>query len=73
MEQKLKKYGLLDLERFVEIGNRSLLVKGRSGTGKETLCFELAGDKVKEYNVIFITRNQTDKILYRRFPWITDF
>ena len=73
MEQRAKKYGLSDLERFVEIGNRSLLVKGRSGTGKETLCFELAGGKVKEYNVIFITRNQTDKILYRRFPWITDF
>lgn len=73
MEQRIKKYGLSDLERFVEIGNRSLLVKGRSGTGKETLCFELAGGKVKEYNVIFITRNQTDKILYRRFPWITDF
>ena len=73
MEQRTKKYGLSDLERFVEIGNRSLLVKGRSGTGKETLCFELAGGKVKEYNVIFITRNQTDKILYRRFPWITDF
>jgi KaiC/GvpD/RAD55 family RecA-like ATPase len=73
MEQKPKRYGLSDLERFIEIGNRSLLVKGRSGTGKETLCFELAGGKVKEYNVIFITRNQTDKILYRRFPWITDF
>ena len=73
MEQNPKKYGLSDLERFVDIGNRSLLVKGRSGTGKETLCFELAGIKVKEYNVIFITRNQTDKILYRRFPWITDF
>jgi KaiC/GvpD/RAD55 family RecA-like ATPase len=73
MAQIPKKYGLSDLERFVEIGNRSLLVKGRSGTGKETLCFELAGSKVKEYNVIFITRNQTDKILYRRFPWITDF
>lgn len=72
-EHTSKKYGLSDLERFVEIGNRSLLVKGRSGTGKETLCFELAGNKVKEYNVIFITRNQTDKILYRRFPWITDF
>lgn len=68
-----KKYGLLDLERFIQIGNRSLLIKGRSGTGKETLCFELAGNNVKEYNVVFITRNQTDKILYRRFPWIKDF
>ncbi len=73
MEPIIKKYGLSDLERFIEIGNKSLLIKGRSGTGKETLCFELAGGKVKEYNVIFITRNQTDKILYRRFPWITDF
>lgn len=71
--QNSKKYGLPDLERFVQIGNRSLLVKGRSGTGKETLCFELAGIKIKEYEVIFITRNQTDKILYRRFPWISEF
>lgn len=73
MSQNNKKFGLPDLEQFVRIGNRSLLVKGRSGTGKETLCFELVGNNVKEYSVVFITRNQTDKILYRRFPWIKDF
>ena len=72
-QEKNKIYGLPDLERFVEIGNRSLLVKGRSGTGKETLCFELSGGNINDYNVVFITRNQVDKILYRRFPWIKDF
>lgn len=72
-DTRTKKHGLPDLERFIKIGNRSLLIKGRSGTGKETLCFELAGDNVKDYSVLFITRNQTDKILYRRFPWIRDF
>ena len=73
MSTKHKKHGLVDLERFIEIGNRSLLIKGRSGTGKETLCFELAGNNSKEYNVIFITRNQSEQILYRRFPWIKEF
>jgi hypothetical protein len=34
MRPQTKKYGLSDLERFVEIDNRSLLVKGRSVTGK---------------------------------------
>jgi len=71
--KEAKRNGLPDLERFIQIGNRSLLIKGRSGTGKETLCFELAGNNVKEYSVVFITRNQTDKILYRRFPWIKEF
>jgi len=70
---KSRKYGLPDLEQLIQIGNRSLLIKGRSGTGKETLCFELAANNAKDYAVVFITRNQTDKILYRRFPWIKDF
>jgi KaiC/GvpD/RAD55 family RecA-like ATPase len=73
LQEKTADYGLPDLERFVQIGNRSLLIKGKSGTGKETLCFELAGNNIKDYNAIFITRNQTDKILYKRFPWIKDF
>ena len=68
-----KKHGLRDLELFIQSGNRSLLIKGRSGTGKETLCFELAGNNIKDYSVLFITRNQTDKILYRRFSWVKDF
>lgn len=72
-EYKHQKYGLADLEKFIEIGNSSLLIKGRSGTGKETLCFELAGNNLKDYNVIFITRNQSEQILYRRFPWIKEF
>lgn len=73
LKERSKEYGLPDLERFVQVGNRSLLIKGKSGTGKETLCFELAGNNVKDYNAIFITRNQTDKVLYRRFPWIKEF
>ena len=70
---KKNKFGLPDLDKFIQIGNRSLLIKGRSGTGKETLCFELARNNMKDYNVIFITRNQTDTVLYRRYPWIKDF
>lgn len=62
-DKRPKKYGLPDLEQFIQIGNKSLLIKGRSGTGKETLCFELAENNIKDFNVIFITRNQTDKIL----------
>ncbi len=62
--------GLEDLHEFIEIGNRSLLLKGRSGTGKLTLAFELAKNHKDKFDVIFISRGATEQTLYRRFPWI---
>jgi len=67
------KHGLDILNKFLEIGNKSLLIKGKSGTGKETLCFELAANSLKDFNINFITRNQNEKILHRRYPWVKSF
>ena len=62
--------GLDDLNKFIKIGNHSLLVKGRSGTGKVTLCFELAQNNIDRFDVIFVSRNVSEKGLYNRFPWV---
>jgi KaiC/GvpD/RAD55 family RecA-like ATPase len=65
--------GLADLNQFIKIGNHSLLIKGRSGTGKVTLCFELARDNIDTFDVVFVSRNVSDKGLYNRFPWVKNF
>lgn len=65
--------GLDDLNKFIKIGNHSLLVKGRSGTGKVTLCFELARNNIDRFDVIFVSRNVSEKGLYSRFPWVKAF
>lgn len=65
--------GLDDLNKFIKIGNHSLLVKGRSGTGKVTLCFELARDNIDRFDVIFVSRNVSEKGLHNRFPWVKTF
>ena len=65
--------GLDDLNKFIKIGNHSLLVKGRSGTGKVTLCFELARNNMDKFDVIFVSRNVSEKGLYDRFPWVKTF
>jgi KaiC/GvpD/RAD55 family RecA-like ATPase len=65
--------GLDDLNKFIKIGNHSLLVKGRSGTGKVTLCFELARNNIDRFDVIFVSRNVSEKGLHNRFPWVKTF
>lgn len=70
---KLADQGLEDLYRFIRIGNRSLLIKGKSGTGKATLCFELAKNHVDKFDIIFISRNTSEHALYNRFPWVKKF
>jgi KaiC/GvpD/RAD55 family RecA-like ATPase len=65
--------GLEDLCNFISIGNRSLLVKGKSGTGKLTLCFELAKSHSEKFDIIFISRNASERTLYNRFPWTKTF
>ncbi|MGC1134073.1 MAG: ATPase domain-containing protein [Nitrososphaeraceae archaeon] len=65
--------GLDDLNKFIKIGNHSLLVKGRSGTGKVTLCFELARNNIDRFDVIFVSRNVSEKGLHNRFPWVKAF
>ena len=65
--------GLDDLNKFIKIGNHSLLVKGRFGTGKVTLCFELARNNMDRFETIFVSRNVSEKGLHNRFPWVKTF
>lgn len=65
--------GLEDLYKFIEIGNKSLLIKGRSGTGKVTLSFELAKMYKDKFDTVFISRKTNELELYKRYPWIKEF
>lgn len=64
---------LEDLYKFIRIGNRSLLIKGRSGTGKATLSFEIAKMYKDKFKTIFISRKISELELYKRYPWIREF
>ncbi|NOJ29753.1 MAG: hypothetical protein DA328_06245 [Nitrososphaeraceae archaeon] len=64
--------GLSTFSEFIKKGNRSLLIKGGSGTGKVTLCFELAKTHLDEFEVVLITRNSPENSIYKRFPWINN-
>jgi KaiC/GvpD/RAD55 family RecA-like ATPase len=65
--------GLEDLNKFIRIGNRSLLIKGHSGTGKVTLALELASKNTDKFEIIFLSRKTSEHDLYNRFPWIKNF
>ena len=62
--------GFDDLNRFVKLGNRSLLIKGKSGTGKVTLALELARNHSDKFEIMFISRKMTEYDLCNRFPWV---
>ena len=62
--------GFEDLNRFVKLGNRSLLIKGKSGTGKVTLALELARNHADKFEIMFISRKMTEYDLCNRFPWV---
>ncbi len=64
--------GLSTFSEFIKKGNRSLLIKGGSGTGKVTLCFELAKSHLDEFEIILITRNSPENSIYKRFPWVNN-
>lgn len=72
-KSKVHQGGLNPLDKFIRMGNRSLLVKGKSGTGKVTLCLELAKNCTDKFDVMFISRKITEQALYNRFPWVSDF
>jgi len=58
------------LEKFLDFGNHSMLIKGDTGSGKLTLCFELANRMKEKYEIYFVTKGQTTEKIYRRAPWI---
>ncbi len=62
--------GFDDFNKFIKLGNRSLLIKGKSGTGKVTLALELARNHTDTFEVVFISRKMTEHDLHNRFPWV---
>lgn len=61
------------LKKFLDIGNRSLLIKGESGTGKKTLSLDLAKSVAKEYQIYFITGNKKPQVMNMWYPWAKSF
>ena len=61
--------GLEDIHKFITNENKSLLIKGKSGTGRTTLALEIAKSHMNKFEVIFISRNISINNLHSRFPW----
>jgi KaiC/GvpD/RAD55 family RecA-like ATPase len=61
--------GLEDIHNFITNENKSLLIKGKSGTGRTTLALEIAKRHLNKFEVIFISRNISINSLHGRFPW----
>ncbi|MDH3765707.1 MAG: hypothetical protein OER82_07835 [Nitrosopumilus sp.] len=61
------------LKKFVEIGNRSLLIKGESGDGKKSISLDLAKSMTKNYNIYFITGNKKPEMVHIWYPWTKSF
>ena len=61
------------IKHFLDIGNRSLLIMGESGTGKKTLSLDLAKNVAKDYNIYFITGNKKPEMMHTWYPWIKPF
>lgn len=64
--------GLEDLHRFMSIGKKTLLIKGKAGTGKVTLSLELANINRDRFKTIFVSRKLNEQDLYKRYPWIRE-
>src|SRR5215203_1179845 len=61
--------GLEDIHKFITNENKSLLIRGKSGTGRTTLALEIAKNHLNKFEVIFISRNISINNLHSRFPW----
>jgi KaiC/GvpD/RAD55 family RecA-like ATPase len=61
--------GLEDIHKFITNENKSLLIRGKSGTGRTTLALEIAKSHLSKFEVIFISRNISINNLHSRFPW----
>lgn len=62
-----------DLLYFLKQDTYSLLIKGRTGTGKTTLALTiLRALKIKKNCLYISTRNSPDKI-FQHFPWLNSF
>ncbi len=61
--------GLEDIHKFITNENKSLLIRGKSGTCRTTLSLEIAKNHSNKFEVIFISRNISIDNIYSRFPW----
>ncbi|HSF00168.1 MAG TPA: ATPase domain-containing protein [Nitrososphaeraceae archaeon] len=61
--------GLEDIHKFITNENKSLLIRGKSGTGRTTLALEIAKNYSNRFELIFISRNISIDNIYSRFPW----
>ena len=49
-----------------------LLIKGKPGTGKTILSFEILKEICEEHNGLYVSTRVTPEKLYSLFPWIKD-
>ncbi len=57
---------------FMSDGGRSLIIKGKAGTGKTTMALEIIGHFVSRFPAKYIPSRVADVSLLEHFPWIRD-
>src|SRR6187551_4038481 len=67
-------YSFLDippeLAEFVRNDTYSLLIKGRSGTGKTTLSLSILRSLKARNNFFYISTRSSPKQLFEHYPWL---
>ena len=62
-----------ELEEFVRNDTYSLLIKGRSGTGKTTLSLSILRSLKARNNFFYISTRSSPKQLFEHYPWLRKF
>ncbi len=57
---------------FSKPGGRSLLIKGRAGTGKTTFALQLLEEITSPDRGFYLTTRVSDEAIYNQFPWLKD-
>lgn len=57
---------------FGGTGGRSLLIKGRAGTGKTTFALQLMEELAEPDRSFYLSTRVSDEALYNQFPWLKD-
>ncbi len=64
---------LPELGEFVRNDSYSLLIKGRSGTGKTTLSLSILRSLKARNNFFYISTRSSPKQLFEHYPWLRKF
>lgn len=62
-----------ELGEFVRNDTYSLLIKGRSGTGKTTLSLSILSSLKARNNFFYISTRSSPKQLFEHYPWLRKF